>query len=93
MRDVGETVAVTGVEEDLVVDLIKVGLGGFLMAEDLDDLLTGHHFLHKGLGVGQSDLLAQEVGGRPLGDCTGGKDHADNANHHDEGQDDAVVEP
>ena len=62
------------------------------MAEDLDDLLAGHHFLHERLGVGQSDLLAQEVGGGALGDGAGGENHADDADHHDEGQDDAVVD-
>ena len=62
------------------------------MAEYLDNLLAGHHFLHKRLGVGQGDLLAQEVGGGALGDGAGGEDHADDADHHDERQDDAVVD-
>ena len=91
-ENVGETVAVAGVEEDFVVDFVKVGLGSFLVAEDLNDLLAGHHFLHERLGVGQSDLLAQEIGGGALGDRTGGEDHADDANHHYKGQDDAVVD-
>ena len=61
------------------------------MAEDLDDLLSGHHFLHERLSVGQGDLLAQEVGGRALGNGPGGDSHADHAGHHHEGQEDAVV--
>ena len=72
-QDVGKAVAVAGVEEDLVVDLVKVLLGAFLVAEDLDDLLAGHHFLHKGLGLGQRDLLAQEVLGGTAGDGAAAK--------------------
>ena len=50
-QNVGEAVTVAGVKEDLAIDLVKVSFGALLMAEYLDDLLSGHHFLHKGLGL------------------------------------------
>ena len=61
------------------------------MAEDLDDLLTGHHLLHEGFGFGQRDLLAQEVFGGVAGDIAGSKGHADDAGNDDQAQDHAVV--
>ena len=91
-KDVGKTVAVAGVVENLAVDLVKVRLGGFLVAEDLDDLLTGHHLFHKGFGIGDGDLLAQEELGRTRGDGAGREHHTDNADDDQRSQDHAVID-
>ena len=90
-QDVGKAVAVAGVEEDLVIYFVKICSGFVLVAEDLDDLLSGHHLLHEGFGFGQRNLLAQEVFGGVAGDIAGSKGHADDAGNDDQAQDHAVV--
>ena len=90
-QNVGKAVAVAGIEKDLAVYLIKIRLGAILMAEHLDDLLTGHHLLHKGFGIGDGDLLAQEIFGGTAGDGPSCDGHADDACNHQQRENDAVI--
>ena len=90
-QHVGKAVAVAGVVEDLAVDLVKALLGPVLVTEDLDHLLAGHHLFHKGLGLGQRYLLAQEVLGGMAGDVARREGHAHHARHHDQAEDGAVI--
>ena len=83
-QNVGKAVAVAGIEEDLAVYFIKVGFGLLLMAEHLDHLLASHHLFHKCLGLSQRNLLAQEIFRRTVGNGSGCKHHADDANHYDQ---------
>ena len=71
-------------KKDLAIHFVKAGLGIFLMAEYLDNLLTGHHLFHKGFSLSQSDLLAQEVFGGTVRDIASQKSHADDAGHHNQ---------
>ena len=41
------------VMEQLLIQCVKVALGGLLVAEDLDDLLAVHHFLDEALGLAE----------------------------------------
>ena len=91
-QDVGVAVGLLAVLEQRVVHLVKVGLGALLVAEDLDDLLAAHHLFHEALGLGDGDLLLQEVLGRVAADIAGGEEHHDDAAQHHQSQPDAVVD-
>ena len=91
-QDVGVAVGFFAVFKQLVVDLVKVGLGALLVAEHLDDLLAAHHLFHKAFGLGDGDLLLEEVFGRVAADVAGGEEHHHHAAQHHQGQPDAVVD-
>ena len=52
--------ALVGTVEQLIVELVELLDGGFLMAEDLDDLLAVHHFLDIAVDLAQFLLLPDE---------------------------------
>ena len=90
-QDIRIAVGLFRVAKQLVVDLIEILFGAFLMAEDLDDLLAVHHFLHKALGAGDGFLLLEEVAGGMAADVAGDEKHDDDARNDDQGQPNAVI--
>ena len=91
-EDICKAVCLACVGEELVVELVKIGLRGLLMAEDLDDFLAVHHFLDEALGLAERVLLADEVFGGFTADVLGRKRHADDAENDDHHQRHAVIE-
>ena len=90
-QDIGKTVTVAGIEKDFSVHFVEVCPGGVLMAKHLDNLLPGHHLLHKSFRLSNGDLLAQKILGRVACDIARCKKHAYNAGHHNQAQNYAVV--
>ena len=66
-------------QTDCIVDLIKIRLRTFFMAENLNDLLSVHHFLHKPFCTGNGYLLLKEITGGMAADITG---HHKRHDHH-----------
>ena len=66
--------------EQLIVELVELLDGGFLMAENLDDLLAVHHFLDIAVDLAQFLLLLDEdlagVSGQVLGCQQHNADHS-----------------
>ena len=91
-EDICKAVCLARVGKELVVELVKIGLRGLLMAEDLDDFLAVHHFLDEALGLAERVLLANEVFGGFTADVLGRKRHADDAENHNDHQRHAVIE-
>ena len=56
------------------------------MAEDLDHLLSGHHFLDVGVQLAQVFLLPLEVIFAPLAAVPDVEEHPAVAHHHDQGE-------
>ena len=91
-EDVCKAVCLARVAEELIVELVKILLCRFLMAEDLDDLLTVHHFLDEAFCFAEGVLLADKVFCGLAADIFGGKRHADDAENDDEHQRQAVID-
>ena len=91
-EDICKAVCLARIGKELVVELVKIGLRGLLMAEDLDDFLAVHHFLDEALGLAERVLLADEVFGGFAADVLGRKRHADDAENHNDHQRHAVIE-
>ena len=91
-EDVGVHVGLLRDLEELFVALVKIGLGGRLVAECLDDLLTVHDFLDMALDHAELSLLCNKetrgVGAEQLGH----KGHKDDAGHNDQAHPHAVVQ-
>lgn len=83
-EDVGVHVGLLRDLEELFVALVKIGLGGRLVAECLDDLLAVHDFLDMTLDHAELGLLRNKetrgVGAEQLGH----KGHKDDAGHNDQ---------
>ena len=63
-HDVGIGAGQEGILAQLVIQRVKILLGGFLVAEHLDHTLAGDHFLHIAVDRAQGFLLAdEEIGG------------------------------
>ena len=68
----------------ITVDFIKVRLSLFLVAEDLDDLLSLHHFLDKPFRLCDGALCGKEILARPAADqLCHEDDHADPEKNND----------
>ena len=91
-EDVGIHVGLLRDLEELFVALVKIGLGGRLVAECLDDLLAIHDFLDMALDHAELGLLrnkeARGVGAEQLGH----KGHKGDACHNDQAHPHAVVQ-
>ena len=91
-ESIGVAVGPAGVFKEVVVDLVEVGHGLLLVAEDLDDLLAVHHLLHEALRAAQGLLLANEVPGGAAAHLPHHQDHHKGAQQHHQGHPQAVVE-
>ena len=73
-------IGLVGAVEQLIVELVELLDGGFLMAENLDDLLAVHHFLDIAVDLAQFLLLLDEelagVSGQVLGCQQHNADHS-----------------
>ena len=85
-EDIGETVCAFRITEKLFVDLIEILFAGFFMAEDLDDLLTVHHFFDIALFMTERFLLANKVMRASTADGLRYEKHQVTARKHDERQ-------
>ena len=79
---IGEQVGPVGALKQAVVQLVEFRDGLFLVAEHLDHLLAGHHFLNVAVHRAQIALLGHKVLAGVGGEVFG--DHQHDA-HHDEG--------
>ncbi|CCX38489.1 uncharacterized protein BN452_02363 [Clostridium sp. CAG:1013] len=89
---VGVAVGLFGVVEQLVVDLVKLFLGFFLVAEHFDHFLAVHHFFHKAFRAADGLLLADKELGGLAADLFHHKDHGHHADHHHQSQPQAVIQ-
>ena len=85
-------VCLFGVGEQRVVDLVKICFRLLLVAENLDDLLAVHQFLHEALGAAERLLLADEVARRVAADLPHNEEHEHDAEQDDERHPQAVVQ-
>ena len=85
-------VGAVAVFKEGVVDLVEFLNGALLVAEDLDDLLTGHRLLNIALGFGDGLLLAQKELGTAAADALGDDYHQNHAEHRNERQPYAEIE-
>ena len=83
---VGKTAGGIGVLAERLIELIKLLLGGFLVGEDLHDLLTVDHFLHIAIESTQRSLLAHKELARLADDLDGYKHDARYREHGHDGQ-------
>ena len=85
-EQVGVAVCLVGTVAQLVVDLVEVGLGGLLVAEDLDDLLAVEHLLDEAVNYAEVALLPDVVLAGELGEVRGDEQHDHCGDDGDDGQ-------
>ena len=85
-QDVGKAVGLFAVSNSSSLTLSKSALAPSSWQNTLDDLLAAHHFFHEAFGLGDGDLLLEEVLGRMAADIAGGEEHHDHAAQHHQGQ-------
>ena len=91
-QNVGISVCLFGILKQFIIYLIKISLGAFLMAENLDDLLTVHHLLYKAFRAGDGNLLLKEVAGGMSADVPGDKGHDHHAADNYQREPEAVIQ-
>ena len=91
-EDVGVHVGLLRDLEELFVALVKIGLGGRLVAECLDDLLAVHDFLDMALDHAELGLLRNEEARGVGAEQLGHKGHKGDAGHNDQAHPHAVVQ-
>ena len=91
-ENVRKAVRVACVLEELVVQLVKIGLGGLFVAEDLHDLLAVHRLFNIALGLGERLLLPDEERRGFAADGLRHARHRKNAEHHNQHQRHRIVE-
>lgn len=82
-----EGVGLVGTVEQFVVEFVEALDGGFLMAEDLDNLLTVHHFFDVAVHAAQLTLLVHEELAGTTGEELGAQQHHTHheQRHHSQG--------
>ena len=80
------------IAEKLLVDCVEILFAGFLMAKDLDDLLSVHHFLDIPLFFAERTLLLDKVLGAPAADGLCDDNHRRGADQHDKRQPHAEIQ-
>ena len=81
---IGISVGAEPILIQLLVNFVKILFGLFFVAENLDDLLSVHHFLHKAFCLSDGFLLADEIFGRAASDPLGNENHGDNAKQNNQ---------
>ena len=85
-QNVGVGVGTGGILTQLIVAAREFLHGLFLVAEDLDDLLTVHHFFDVAVHAAQRLLLRDEVFARLLRKLGGSQQHENGAENHNKRQ-------
>ena len=83
-QDIGKEVRLGRILAMLLVDAVKILSALLFVAENLDDLLAVHHFLHKALGLGDRLLHGHKVLSTIAADKPCDKEHRHNAKQDDQ---------